>query len=175
MPGGAFQIAAATMAGQYLGAGDPARATRSVLVACAAASALMVAAGAVFWVAADELVWLFLDDRPEVGPLAARLLRLMSIAMFPLAVSMVLAGGLRGAGDTRWPLLFTVVGFGLVRIPIALFLAQETVTLPLVGVTLAGAGWGAVGAWCGAVSDLFIRALLMTARFWHGGWRRVDV
>lgn len=175
MPGGAFQIAASTMAGQYLGAGDPKRATRSVLVACAAAAGLMVTVGVVFWFTADNLVWLFLDDRPEVGPLAAKLLRLISLAMLPLAISMVLAGALRGAGDTRWPLLFTVIGFGVIRIPLAMYLAQDTVTLPLIGTTFDGMGWGAVGAWCGAVSDLFVRSLLMTARFCHGGWKHIKV
>jgi Na+-driven multidrug efflux pump len=54
-------------------------------------------------------------------------------------------------------------------------LAQESVTLPLLGITLPGAGWGATGAWCGAVSDLCVRSLLMSARFWHGGWKRVKV
>lgn len=175
MPGGAFQIAASTMAGQYLGAGDPKQAVRSVLVATAAAATLMVGVGVVFWFTADELVWLFLDDRPEVGPLAATLLRLISVAMLPLAISMVLSGALRGAGDTRWPLVFTIIGMGVVRIPLATYLAQDVVTLPLIGVTFAGAGFGAVGAWCAAVSDLFVRALLMSIRFWQGGWQRIEV
>lgn len=175
MPGGAFQIAASTTAGQYLGAGDPQRATRSVLVACAAAAAIMVSVGVVFWFTAEDLVWLFLDDRPEVGPLAAQLLRLISLAMLPLAVAMVLAGALRGAGDTRWPLLFTIIGFGVIRIPLATYLAQDVVTLPLVGMTFAGAGMGVVGAWCGAVTDLFARALLMVGRFAHGGWKQIEV
>jgi putative MATE family efflux protein len=175
MPGGAFQVAAATMAGQFLGAGLPDRAARSALVACAAAAIFMGSMGMVFYAQADWLVAQFLASSPEAVPLAAKLLRLISLAMVPLAVTMVLAGAMRGAGDTRWPLVFTVVGFCAVRIPVALFLAQETVTLPLVGVTLPGAGWGAVGAWCGAVSDLCVRSLLMAARFWHGGWKRVKV
>jgi Na+-driven multidrug efflux pump len=175
MPGGAFQIAAGTMTGQYLGAGDPRRAAQSAWVATGIASAIMVAAGGLFWIDAEALIGWFLVDKPEVTPLAAQLLRLISLAMLPLAISMVLAGALRGAGDTRWPLLFTVIGFGLFRVPIATYLAQDTVTLPLVGMTFAGAGLGAVGAWYGAVSDLYVRAVLMTARFVHGGWKHVEV
>lgn len=175
MPGGAFQIAAATMAGQYLGAGDPKRATRSVLVACAAASILMSAMGVLFFVDAERLVDFFLDEKPEVAPLAAQLLRVMSLAMLPLAVAMVLIGGMRGAGDTRWPLAFTLIGFGLVRIPLALVLTPEVVTIPILGLTFAGAGMGAVGAWCGAVLDIFLRCFLLVGRFWQGGWRSISV
>ncbi|TWT99955.1 Multidrug resistance protein MdtK [Botrimarina colliarenosi] len=175
LPGGAFQIAASTTTGQYLGAGDPARATRSAWAATAVASAFMVAAGVVFWFTAEDLIGLFVFEKPDVVSLAAQLLRLISLAMLPLAVSMVLAGALRGAGDTRWPLLFTIIGFGLVRVPLAMYLSQETVTLPLIGATFAGAGWGAVGAWCGAVTDLCVRATLMTGRFVNGGWKTVEV
>ena len=45
MPGGAFQISAATMAGQYLGARDLVRARHSVIMACVVATAIMVVAG----------------------------------------------------------------------------------------------------------------------------------
>ncbi len=175
MPGGAFQIAAGTMTGQYLGAGDPHRAARSAWIATAIASAIMVAAGALFWLDTETLIGWFLKDKPEVVPLAAQLLRLISLAMLPLAISMVLAGALRGAGDTRWPLVITVIGFGLFRVPIATYFAQDTVTLPLIGTTFAGAGLGAVGAWYGAVSDLCVRAALMLGRFLHGGWKHVEV
>lgn len=175
MPGGAFQIAASTMAGQYLGAGQPDRAARSVLVACAAAAGLMIAMGAVFWFSAEELIGVFMRDKPEVVDLAAQLLRVISLAMFPLAVGMVLSGALRGAGDTRWALAFTVVSMCLVRIPLASYLAQDVVTAPLLGWTFAGAGLGAVGAWCGAATDLFVRAALLSGRFVQGGWRRIEV
>ncbi len=177
MPGGAFQIAASTMTGQYLGAADPKRATHSAWTACLAAVVLMAIGGVGFWIYAEPLIGLFVDaeGKPEVVTLAAELLRIISPAMLPLAVAMVLSGALRGAGDTRWPLLFTVASMGLIRLPLAAFLAQESVTIPLLGATFAGAGLGAVGAWYGAVTDLTMRAVLMAGRFLQGGWKRVEV
>lgn len=176
MPGIAFQISAATLAGQYLGAGDPHRAHRSVLMACAVAAAIMISAGVVFYWAATPLAAFFLGGyTSEVVPLAARLLRIIAFVMPPLAVTMVLIGALRGAGDTRWPLAFTLIGFLLVRVPLVVYLAQSTVTLPLVDMTFAGLGLGVVGAWYAAIVDVTFRSVLLAWRFFHGGWKRVEV
>jgi putative MATE family efflux protein len=176
MPGGAFQISAATLAGQYLGARDLVRARRSVIIACAAASAIMVVAGIVFYVAATPLASFFLGGRStEVVPLAARLLRIVAYAMLPLAVTMVLIGALRGAGDTRWPLVLNLIGIVFLRVPLAMLLAHESVSLPYLGITLTGAGLGVVGAWYAAVIDIVARCILMIARFRQDAWQRIDV
>jgi putative MATE family efflux protein len=175
MPGGAFQISAATMAGQYLGARDLVRARRSTIMACIVASALMAAAGAFFYLAATPLASFFLGGREgEVVPLAATLLRIVAYAMVPLALMMVLVGALRGAGDTRWPLVLNLLGVILVRVPLAVYLAYDEVTLPIIG-TIAGAGLGVVGAWYGAVVDIVLRCFLLIARFQHEGWQRIEV
>lgn len=176
MPGGAFQIAASTLTGQYLGAGDPARAFRSALVACAAAMALMVSAGVTFYLAATPLAEFFLGgDTRAAAPLAAEILHVIAWAMAPLAIAMVAAGALRGAGDTRWPLLITIAGMIVVRIPLALYFAMDEVAIPLTGMQLQGMGWGVVGAWYAAVIDIVLRATLFAARFLHGGWKHVEV
>ncbi|MEX2308042.1 MAG: MATE family efflux transporter [Pirellulales bacterium] len=176
MPGGAFQISAATLAGQYLGARDLVRARHSVVMACAVASAIMVAAGIGFYVAATPLASFFLGGRSsEVVPLAAQLLRIVAFAMVPLAVVMVLTGALRGAGDTRWPLALNLIGVILVRVPLAAYLAHNVVTLPLFDWHFAGAGLGVVGAWYAAVIDIGARALLLIARFRHDAWQRIEV
>jgi putative MATE family efflux protein len=176
MPGAAFQISAATLAGQYLGAGDPHRAHRSVLAACAVAMTIMVGAGAIFYWAATPLASFFLGGQSEeVVPLAARLLRIIAFVMPPLAVMMVLIGALRGAGDTRWPLAITLVGFLLVRLPLVAYLAQTTWTLPLVGIAIPGLGLGVVGAWYAAIVDVTLRSVLLAWRFFHGGWKKVEV
>jgi putative MATE family efflux protein len=178
MPGSAFQIAAATLAGQYLGARDPQRAMRSVVTACAAAGALMAVAGLVFYLGAVPLVEFFLDPgrhSADVIGLAARLLRIVAYAMPALAVMMVLSGALRGAGDTRWPLLFTLLGFLVVRIPLATYLAHTTLVLPGTDMVIGGLGLGVVGAWYAMAIDVVFRGVLFFARFWHGGWQRVEV
>jgi Na+-driven multidrug efflux pump len=176
MPGGAFQISASTLAGQYLGARDFIRARHSVIMACAVATVIMVAAGIVFYVAAVPLAAFFLGGTNNVVvPLAARLLRIVAYAMPPLALMMVLVGALRGAGDTRWPLVLNLLGVVLVRVPLAMYLAYDTISIPLLGYTIAGAGLGVVGAWYGAVADICIRCALLILRFRHDGWQRIDV
>lgn len=176
MPGGAFQISAATLAGQYLGARDPVRARHSTIMACAVATTIMVIAGVVFYVAATPLAAFFLGgSQSMVVPLAARLLRIVAYAMPPLALMMVLVGALRGAGDTRWPLALNLVGIVFFRVPLAMYLAYATITIPWVGVTIAGAGLGVVGAWYGAVIDIYARCVLLILRFQHEGWQRIEV
>jgi putative MATE family efflux protein len=163
MPGNAFQVAAATMAGQYLGARNHRQATRSVLVACAFGSALLGVAGVLLYVFADVLVgWFLRSDQREVAAQAAPLLRIVSVALVPLAVLMVLSGALRGAGDTRWPLVFTFVGLLGIRLPATWLLAHTL-------------GWGVAGAWYAMVFDLVLRCVLVTLRFWQGAWRRIEV
>jgi putative MATE family efflux protein len=163
LPGYAFQIAAATLAGQYLGAGDYRQAGRSVLVACAASGALLTGMGLLLFFAAGPLVDLFLSaDQTGVAAVTPALLRIVSVAMPPLAIMQVLTGALRGAGDTAWPLAFTFLGFLGVRLPLAYLLVMVW-------------HWGVAGAWYAMVADMLVRCALVVFRFLHGGWKRVQV
>jgi putative MATE family efflux protein len=163
LPGLAFQVAATTLAGQYLGAKDLRRAHHSVLTACLACLLVMLTAGAVFYFGAEQLANLFLgNEQAEVARQAAPLLRTIALGMPALALLTVFTGALRGAGDTRWALLFTLIGFLAVRIPLTYALTDWI-------------AWGVEGAWYAMVADLYVRAALVTYRFRHGGWTRVAV
>jgi putative MATE family efflux protein len=163
LPGYAFQVASATLAGQYLGARDYRQASRSVLTACAASGSLLLAAGLVLFFGSHQLVRVFLSaDQTDVAAIVPSLLQIVSFAMVPLALVQVLTGALRGAGDTRWPLAFTFIGFLGVRIPAAYLLAHAW-------------GWGVRGAWYAMVADVMVRCLLIAYRFNHGGWKRIEV
>lgn len=175
LPGSAFQVAAATLAGQALGAADPRMAGRSVLTAMAAAVAIMSLAGVVFFVWGEELAMVFTGERGDVAILTGKLMKIVALATPVLAVLMVLTGALRGAGDTRWMLAITFVGLVGVRLPLACLLAWPEVPLPLVGLSLPGANLGVQGAWYAMAIDCSLRALLATTRFQHGGWRWVRV
>jgi putative MATE family efflux protein len=163
LPGSAFQAAAATLAGQYLGARDPRRATRAVLMTCLVGGSVMTAAGIVFFFGGEPLVRIFVSgEQSEVIALAAALLKIVAFAMPPFALMSILLGALRGAGDTRLTMAITTAGFLVVRIPLAYALTR---LWPL----------GIYGAWYAMVADLCVRSALVYARFRHGGWKRIAV
>jgi putative MATE family efflux protein len=176
MPGAAFQIAAATMVGQFLGARQSQRAGRTIVVACGTAGALMCTVGIVLFLGADWLGAQFVSsDQAQIGQLAGTLVRIVCLSQPALAILMVLTGAMRGAGDTRWPLAFTFVGFVLVRIPLALMLAWPAVTLPWNGATVELLDLGIRGAWYAMVIDLYVRCAMAIGRFMNGGWKKIEV
>jgi putative MATE family efflux protein len=163
LPGSAFQAAAATLAGQYLGARDPRRASRAVLMTCLVGGSVMTAAGVVFFFGGEPLVRIFVSsDQTDVIALSATLLKIVAFAMPPFALMSILLGALRGAGDTRLTMAITTFGFLAVRIPLAYTL---TLLWPL----------GIYGAWYAMVADLCVRCALVYTRFRHGGWKRIAV
>ena len=176
LPGTAFQLAATTLAGQYLGAGDYHRAGRSVWTACLLGGLMMTATGVFFFTLAGYLARLLVGaGQPDVVTQAVPLVRTVAFGMPALAITMVLSGALRGAGDTRWPLVFTLVGFLAVRMPTAYWLAFSSVTLPGAPWALAGRGLGVIGTWYAMVADLTVRAGLVLYRFGRGRWKHVRV
>ena len=178
LPGTAFQVAAATLAGQFLGAHDERRARGSVWLAAVACLTFMTCAAAGFLWSADALAAWFTGGpgrQPEVAALTARLVRIVAFAQPPLALLMVLSGGLRGAGATRPPLVVNFLGLLVIRLPLAVLLAWPEVALPGGLGTLHAAGWGAVGAWVAMAADLTTRGLAMLVIFSRIRWSRVAV
>ena len=158
MPGAGFSLAATTLVGQSLGAGDPERAERSGYESGKMATLVMTGMGVLF--AFSLFVGSSAD--PDVIDLAAQCLRIVAISQPALAWVMTLAGGLRGVGDTRWVMVITVLGFWGVRVTLAYILAAST-------------DLGLIGAWIAMVLDLFVRALLLAWRFRQGGWKKIEV
>jgi putative MATE family efflux protein len=159
MPGFGFAMAATTLVGQGLGAEDPDRARADAFLARRLAMFLMAAMGVLFFIFSAQIIGLFIDD-PEVIQLGVWPLRLVAFSQPALATMMVLAGALRGAGDTRATLAVTAAGLWLVRLPLALLL-----TGPL----------GLIGAWIAMGADLNVRGLGMWLRFRSGRWMRIKI
>lgn len=173
LPGAAFQVAATTMAGQFLGAKLPQRATYSTLWSLAIGGAIMCSAGLVLFFFGQYFAYFFTGSWNDPTTIkAAELLKVISCVMPFLATVMILTGALRGAGDTIWPLLFTAIGFFLIRIPLAAYLSFETMPF---AENISGLGWGVLGAWVAMSSDVAIRSMMVVARFWNGGWKKIQV
>lgn len=159
MPGFGFAVAATTLVGQGLGAGDPARAKADANQAHRLALILMSLMGMVFFLFPAQIMGIFIGD-PEVIQLGIWPLRLVAFSQPMLATVMVLAGGLRGAGDTRATLGITAAGLWLVRVPLAFLLTPSL---------------GLVGAWIAMGVDLNLRGLGMLLRFRSGKWAAIKV
>lgn len=176
LAGGAMGTAAMTLVGQSLGAGEPRRAARAGWTAFALAAVVMCAMGVVFVVFAGPMVRLFCEeaDLAPVVEAGVPVLRLIAAAMPALAAQIVFTYALRGAGDTRVPVLFSWTGFLGVRIPLAYLLTGPAVDLGPLGV-IPGAGLGLFGAWVAMVADIWVRGLFFALRFAGGRWQRVEV
>jgi putative MATE family efflux protein len=164
----AFSVAASTLTGQYLGARRPDLAARSARMAWGLGALVLSLLGIVLAVGAESCFAIFLgtSDSPIIA-LGAPLLRVVAFGLPFLATINVLTGALRGAGDTRWPWLFVLIGYLIVRMPLTYYLTGS----PEQG----GAGLGLYGAWLAMFADLAVRASLVAGRFLQGGWKRVRV
>jgi multidrug resistance protein, MATE family len=99
-----LSVAAATLVGRYVGAGDPASAERSFRTALGLAAALGGSVALLFLAATDLLLRLYSEDA-DVLALGGPLLALGAGFQLLDALGIAAAGALRGAGDTRWPFL----------------------------------------------------------------------
>ena len=176
LSGGAFGTAAMTLVGQNLGAKNPRGAACSGWTAFAQGGALMSLMGAVFFVLAAPMFRFFCPDagqQPIIDE-GVPALRLIAFAMPALASCIIFTSALRGAGDTRVPVLFTWFGFFVLRIPLAYVLTRSEIQLGPLGVWR-GFDFGLVGAWLAMFADLLVRGIFFLARFIGGRWQSMRV
>ncbi|GAB4162556.1 MAG: MATE family efflux transporter [Planctomycetaceae bacterium] len=161
LPAVAWGQAAATMVGQSLGAGDKSRAKRVGHEAAFQCGLLAVVITLLFFFGADFIYHQMHRDS-QVRAVGIPAFRINALFQVSLAVSIVYVYALRGAGDTRYPLVINVLGIVGVRLPLAYYLG---ITCDL----------GLLGAWLGMGGDMTVRALLVTMRFFRGRWTEIAV
>ena len=173
--GNAFGTAAMALVGQNLGAGRRLQAAHSGWVAFAMGGGMMCVMGAIFFTFAPTL-FTFICPHPEqrsVVEAGVPVLRLEAFAEPALASVVIFLCALRGAGDTRMPVLYNCVGLFGVRIPLAYLFTLETISFGLAGHWPGGSRL--FGAWMAMVADLMLRGSLFLYRYWSGRWQQVRV
>ena len=167
MPMVGLAIAVSSLVGRYLGAERPDTAERVVGSALAMSFAYMAACGilyvlgaplllAPYGLAADPATW------PRIAEIATVLLRFVAVYSIFDMMNLIHAAGLRGAGDTVYPMLLTFV------------LAWVAMLGPAwVGCLVLGAG--VYFAWTVASGYVFLLGLLMRRRFRAGHWKSMRV
>lgn len=157
LTGYGISVAAATLVGQYLGAGQHAAARQSMLVSLFIIVIHMGGLGVGFYLLRHPLISIF-TGVPAVSQIAADLL--MFVALFQVfdGISLVATGVLRGAGETRWPLW------------VGLFL-NWGMFVPLASVVIFVFDGGVAGGWAAALCYVVVLAVFMLARVLTGGWQ----
>ncbi|MDP6979269.1 MAG: MATE family efflux transporter [Myxococcota bacterium] len=154
-------IAVSTMVGQYIGAKDLAAAERSFGSGLRLCLLLAGVVGAVLIAFPDQLIGIYSDD-VRVIELGRPLLFVGALFQIFDALAILADGGLRGAGDTRWPM-------------IARFLFAWFVFLPtawLFGVYFEG---GLTWAWVGGLVYIACLTLILLQRFRGGTWKTIEI
>ena len=159
--GFAFSFAASALVGQELGKGSSQKALKNGYICTIIAMIVMSTFGLLFFIIPQFLVSLFTKDK-DVIELATMALKIVSICQPFSGASMVLAGALRGAGDTKSVLLITYLGIFLIRIPIT-YIFLDVLNL------------GLAGAWIVMTIDLAIRSSLAFYIFRRGKWKYLQV
>jgi putative MATE family efflux protein len=156
LPAVAWGTAAATMIGQSLGRDMKERAKKVGHEAALQCGTFSILFGILFYFQARWIFDLMQEDK-SVGDVGVPAMQLLAFFQPPLVLSIIYGACLRGAGDTRWPLLFTIIGAIFCRIPLAYFF----------GIYLEG---GLIGAWVGMCGDMTLRAFLNGFRYSRGKW-----
>ncbi len=125
LPSWGLSNAAATLVGQNLGAGRPDRAESSVWRTGLWNMVFLGSMGVVFFLFAPPIVSIFTND-PEVTRIAANSLRIFSCGNVAYAFGMVMMQAFNGAGDTITPTIVNLVGFWILELPLAWWLAHRT-------------------------------------------------
>jgi putative MATE family efflux protein len=129
LPAWGLGNAAATLVGQNLGAEKPERAEQSVWRASKYNAIFMTAVGIVMIALAPQIVSLF-STEPDVVRYGTSCLRIMGVGYPMYAVGMIIIQALNGAGDTTTPSFMNFICFWLLQIPLAYWLATETILGP---------------------------------------------
>mgnify|MGYP005853971993 CR=1 FL=1 len=145
----------------YLGGGGAARAHGEVLLTLYLAGGVGGAVGVSFLLFPRTLVGVFTREE-RVASVAAACLWISAFCQPSIAVTEVLTGAFRGAGDTRTPLRITTLGAWCLRVPLSLLAVR------LLGLSLEYVWWILNVEWT-------CRALLAALVFRRGHWKLARV
>jgi putative MATE family efflux protein len=158
-PSMAFGVAGTTLVGQSLGANDEERAQRYADIIHHMAIAVACFMGVMFILFSYPLACLYTEDL-EVAAMASVILKIMALAQPGQSTQLSLAGVLRGAGDTMFPLYSSAFGIWIFRVLVAYVFVNVF-------------HWGLVGAWAALVLDQYTRAAIVYFRFVSGKWKYI--
>lgn len=160
IPGFGMQTAAATLAGNALGANDRNRMRDMTRMTIFAEVALMVVSGSLLFTFAPAMVDLF-SDSTEVILLGSIVLRMVALSEPFYGVSIILEGIMLGVGRTLTPFIFNIIGMWGIRI-VGTFFCTQLLQM------------GLVSAWACMILHNLLLFLLFLIYYLRGRWNPLN-
>ncbi|WP_237076171.1 MULTISPECIES: MATE family efflux transporter [unclassified Neglectibacter] len=159
--GDGLSVASVTLIGQSLGRKRPdmAKIYGSVAQKIGLICAFVVA---VFYFFFGKSLFLLFSNEQVILDYGATIMRVLSVMLFFQILQVVQFGCLRGAGDTRFTAMVSLISVTCIRPGISWLLCY-----PL--------GLGLVGAWLGTFCDQCVRFLMSFVRFRKGQWTKLKL
>ena len=154
--------ATATVAGQNLGAGHPARSARAAQVAAGIGLGAAAVVGLLFVGVPRPLLAIFALDQGVAFEIGRQLLAYLAVSGLFVTVALTYTGALQGTGDTQSPLYISIVSQVVVPIGLCAWLA-------------AARGLRPEDIWLAIVLGHVTRAVLSVVRFRQEKWRDIAV
>ncbi|HHV47045.1 MAG TPA: MATE family efflux transporter [Tissierellia bacterium] len=160
-PGQAFGIAASSLVGRSLGAEERDKAEKYIKECRRIGSVISTGVGVVFFFFGSFIASLYTTD-PVIIHEAGNILKVAAVVQPFQSSQLVVAGGLRGAGDTVWTLIAIFVSVLIIRVVLAYLFINVI-------------GTGLIGAWYAIFIDQIVRWLLISIRFRTGKWKYIHI
>jgi Na+-driven multidrug efflux pump len=161
LPAWGLSNAAATLVGQNLGAKQPDRAEKSVLLTTKYNAIFMAGVMLLFLLFASPIISIF-TTQPEVHAYGVLSLQIIGSGYIFYGIGMVMVQALNGAGDTKTPTWINIFGFWLFQIPFAVLLAKVFKLGPM-------------GAFIAIPVAESVMAVIAYYYFRRGKWKQVKV
>ncbi len=154
----AFNMAAAVVVGNLLGAKQEYEAFKSAIITAGIGVGVVSVLSVLAIFYAPQIAAL-LSNNPVVIAESVRYIRISLLLEPVMAWGVILGGGLNGAGDTRSVMLVTALSVWLVRIPLAY----------VAGIYL---GWGPTAIWWAMNLSIVAQTFFMTRRYFSKRWMK---
>lgn len=159
--GDGLQATAVALIGRSLGSGDPDLAKEYGRTCRLIGAVIAVCLVAIYYFGASGLYHLFFTE-DHIVAIGVQIMHVIIFVVIFQICQVIYMGCLRGAGDTLYTAVASMISVTFIRTIISYFCGYVL-------------GWGIIGIWMGVLGDQISRFIFATVRFRQGKWVKIKI
>ena len=159
--GDGLQATAVALIGRSLGSGDPDLAKEYGRTCRLIGAVIAVCLVAIYYFGASGLYHLFFTE-DHIVAIGVQIIHVIIFVVIFQICQVIYMGCLRGAGDTLYTAVASMISVTFIRTIISYFCGYVL-------------GWGIIGIWMGVLGDQISRFIFATVRFRQGKWVKIKI